>query len=314
MTYSLCSLSHLLCFVLGTCAVSLLNRVAVHEGINGAGHDYGPHDSSNARLSSLKPLYWVHVPKCGTSFAEVILRHPDICPVAVQKGIGLPVIHGPRLFGDAQLWLKMPSLLCVTSVSPVFILTAVHGGIHALNTDFDDLKGHGVIMLRQPEQRIISGYNTRPNGFPHSWPKKLKGTSHMPSLKEYAEQQAGCAVKILTSSDTSPCFTVEPPSANDMEKAVVALHDNMAFVGITEEWDLSICLFHAMFGGKCHDSEFGNFHPGTNQSNQYDITPLGGFHDAFDGRLYDEAQRIFNRNLDRYGVSHSTCPSLCRKS
>ena len=35
----------------------------------------------------------------------------------------------------------------------------------------------------------------------------------------------------------------------------------MAFVGMTEAWDLSVCLFHAMFGGECLAVEFNNSRP-----------------------------------------------------
>merc|ERR1712107_340610 len=31
-----------------------------------------------------------------------------------------------------------------------------------------------------------------------------------------------------------------------------------AFVGLTHEWDLSVCLFHAKFGGACNKREFQN--------------------------------------------------------
>ena len=50
-----------------------------------------------------------------------------------------------------------------------------------------------------------------------------------------------------------------------------------------EEWDLSICLFHKIFGGPCRADDFANEHPTPNASKTaegvYDTAPLQGFHD-----------------------------------
>ncbi len=51
-----------------------------------------------------------------------------------------------------------------------------------------------------------------------------------------------------------------------LERAVQTV-SKLAFVGITEEWDESVCLFHRMFGGHIHPMEFKNFHEGENKHN-----------------------------------------------
>ena len=40
------------------------------------------------------------------------------------------------------------------------------------------------------------------------------------------------------------------------QEAAKRVREGFAFVGITEEWDLSACLFHEMFGGDCHAWDF----------------------------------------------------------
>ena len=40
------------------------------------------------------------------------------------------------------------------------------------------------------------------------------------------------------------------------QEAAKRVHEGFAFVGIAEEWDLSVCLFHEMFGGDCHAWDF----------------------------------------------------------
>jgi len=258
--------------------------------------------TQSVRLSELKPLYWVHVPKCGTGIANTILQHDGICP-----GGGLSLPEGDLTgLSFMPLWKKMGE---ECGVVPDFYKTATHHAVSELSST-DIRKGHGVIMLRQPEQRLISAYHYLDSFqfWPFPWPPK--------SVEEYARQQNGCAVKILTAPPSSrpPCFGIEPPSTDDVETAKQMLHTDMAFVGITDEWNLSICLFHAMFGGVCDEREFQNTRPGDGGKSQtlYNVSSeLGGFRDAFDGPLYEEATRIFRKNLDLYGVTDANCPSLC---
>ena len=45
-------------------------------------------------------------------------------------------------------------------------------------------------------------------------------------------------------------------------KALRRLHNDLAFVGLTEEWDASVCLFHQMLGGHAREIEFLNYRAG----------------------------------------------------
>ena len=49
----------------------------------------------------------------------------------------------------------------------------------------------------------------------------------------------------------------------DVEEAKRRVREDLAFIGIVEHWDLSICLFHRMFGGAIDESELKNLRPGT---------------------------------------------------
>ena len=49
----------------------------------------------------------------------------------------------------------------------------------------------------------------------------------------------------------------------ELKQAVSFLRsEKMAFVGLTDYWTESICLFHAMFGGNITAHEFTNTRPG----------------------------------------------------
>ena len=76
-------------------------------------------------------------------------------------------------------------------------------------------------------------------------------------------------------------------------KAAVAGIAMMRFVGLTEEWDESVCLFHRMFGGRVNPAEFKDFHPHIGKSEDYDEAELGGFVDEADELVYAAAARQF---------------------
>ncbi|CAK0869524.1 unnamed protein product, partial [Prorocentrum cordatum] len=83
-----------------------------------------------------------------------------------------------------------------------------------------------------------------------------------------------------------------------------------AFVGITEKWDLSICLFNAKYNNPCKSNQFdSSFHVNstTEAHGWYDTDALDGFVDKYDGRLYDRALQMFEEDLVRFGVSEENC-------
>jgi hypothetical protein len=187
--------------------------------------------------------------------------------------------------------------------------------------------GHAVIMLRQPEQRLISAYHNPPtlewplNPFyyadhsaPHGWP--WVPNPQPKNLLEYAKALQGCAVKQLTRDGNWPCYNgTAPPTATETQLAVQMLHEGFVFVGLTDQYDLSICLFHKMFGNPCDSHDFMVAHTGPeHQHTSYDTEELHGFRDIYDGEVYAAATDVFNKNLQLYGVSSSACESCFRQA
>jgi len=271
------------------------------------------------RLESVKPLAWVHVPKCGSGIINTLVHLPGICP-------GVP----PYLKVNER---TMSRSFIATFLSMYPLATACPGGFfqphwgthEGINSMFEEhYSGHGVIMLRQPEQRIISGW------YPHdkdlstsqqSWPYPNRLARN---INEYAVVVSGCATKMLTRDGIpflpyghfgGPCGDPRPPSLVEAELAKKRLNA-FAFVGLTEEWDLSVCLFRAMYGGKCLQSEFLNTRPGDERAGHqpYDVSKLGGYKDPYDGPLYDEATRLFEERLELYQVTRESCERDCKRS
>lgn len=59
---------------------------------------------------------------------------------------------------------------------------------------------------------------------------------------------AGCYTKMLTHRF---CAEAVPLTLSDLRRAENRLRSGMAFVGLTEAWNASVCLFHAQHGGGC---------------------------------------------------------------
>jgi hypothetical protein len=91
--------------------------------------------------------------------------------------------------------------------------------------------------------------------------------------------------------------------------------NHFAYVGIIEQFDLSVCLFHKMFGTKCLDVEFLNMRPGTypggEKKKQEDLAMLEKQGDPWDGPVYDAAKRRFWSDVHKYNLRPSTCKTIC---
>merc|ERR1719401_1302395 len=120
---------------------------------------------------------------------------------------------------------------------------------------------------------------------------------------------AGCTARQLTVAELDPCYRMPLPTSEDVNLARRRLEQGFAFVGITEQWDLSVCLFRAMFGGECVSSDFSNTRQGnlSSSTSLYDTSELYGFVDVYDGPLYAKAQTMFEQDLKLYEVDEDKC-------
>ena len=109
-----------------------------------------------------------------------------------------------------------------------------------------------------------------------------------------------------------PCGEEPIPGSGEVAHAISLLR-KFQFVGITEYWDLTVCLWHTRFGGAdlpYFADEFHNTRPGSgpkDSSGGYDTSVLHGFVDSSDRPLYAAALRLFNASLDFYNISFENC-------
>mmetsp|Transcript_39499 Transcript_39499/g.113624 ORF Transcript_39499/g.113624 Transcript_39499/m.113624 type:complete len:361 (-) Transcript_39499:127-1209(-) len=270
-------------------------------------------DAKNQRLQNLKPLVWIHIPKTGSSLINTFASTQGLCPDFPEEGYFTEDVLGPHLFGEEQLHKYYTNERYCPGAFNSIGWTSTHTGVG--NFPEEALHGHIVAMFRQPEQRLVSAYNY----FFHSWPKKLFGRDPH-DLHEYAEVTSGCGVKLFTRPGTA-CYDPAPPTEAEVALALKRLQTDTAFVGLTDEWDLSVCLWHAMYGSNCKDIEFEDMRPGDDRPEnrtedehyKYDTTDLRGFVDTYDHVLWDEAKKIFERRLKMYNVTRENCPSACAR-
>lgn len=276
------------------------------------------------------PLYWLHIPKTGTSFINSIIRVPQVCPGLPKNLTVTQERFGRRLLDGLSQAYNVPE--ACPGLDDGF--RGGHQGLGAPNAfGGNRMKGHLVTFMRKPEQRLISSYgdmlysmkNNKANPFgfiDHRQPSRSWAWPYFrkpKSMLDYSQVVAGCVTRMLTRGDY-PCGGPSLPTAQEQETAKRRLREDFAFIGLTEEWDLSICLFNSMFDVKCSASgaQFGNVRPHTNRdgsihnaSVEYKVDELQGFRDKHDGALYEEAQAIFDANLRHYNVTRESC-QLCK--
>ena len=81
--------------------------------------------------------------------------------------------------------------------------------------------------------------------------------------------------------------------------------ESLAFVGITDRWAESACLFHAQFGGRLHPAEVRAFrqkdHSVAQEAREVSDAELRDL-DAWDTQVFERAKALFEGRLALYGV------------
>jgi len=244
------------------------------------------------------PIEWVHVPKCGTSFINTLVHVPGACP-----GI-------PDNWTTEEMSAILPQgehLFCQEGVD---VHRIRHRGVEDV-PGWEEGKGRFMIMVRQPEQRALSAWYFYIKG------KIASGKDPSASgydLMTHSNVNNGCVVKMLVRQNQSGCAG-DSVSDKEIAEAKLRLKTGFAFVGLTDQWDLSICLFNRIFGvPHCLPSQFTDSRPTSgNQSTEYNVSELGGWRDH-DAEIYEVARQIFAASLLEYDVNDATCQGCWREA
>ena len=81
----------------------------------------------------------------------------------------------------------------------------------------------------------------------------------------------------------------------------------MKFVGMTDEYALTACLFHLTFGGRCTEYEIENTRAtaGASTSELADLLTAADYSDPVDEALYRVARQRFDSEVQRLNAAAS---------
>jgi len=241
-------------------------------------------------------IHWVHTARTGSSFMTTLLQlDAPIC----MPGSGHLIDNTTYpTVKDVRTWCPGITLHSGCSDDANFHACSEVpiGGL--------DSKGHHLVgFFRQPEVRIMS-----------DWDASFSSDKNESELESFVQSRQGCFVKMLTeqvdvesSGAAYHCISEIEPTWAQVDRALDRVQNEYVFIGMTDDWDLSICLFNAMFGNACHSNQFEPTNYTSTTSNSSDVSPLKGFVDPYDGVLWDAAQLIFQENLRRFYVSMEYC-------
>lgn len=252
--------------------------------------------------SELLPIYWLRIPKTGSAFQTAVAH--TICGKSV--GESLTVTEA----GDTGRW----RLKCGEGLFWYF--GSNHAPLWRLGSlRYGDANLTQVIsMFRYPPQRAISGWYDGQHDC---------STKNPANIVEYAKCVAACQTSMLLGrgcGENGDLREIEDP-----EGQAIARLRRLGFVGITSEFDLSVCLLHAMYGGECLPAEFANLRPGSQRpvwgahryeynESEHGLGPRiypGGPDDA----IYHAAEEVFWGNIKKYGVNRKSClETFCPKA
>lgn len=245
-------------------------------------------------LRAAEPLKFLHIPKCGTSFLNAIIHTPSLCPdVDWRYEVNSDYLSNSF---EKDFWHACPQV-CNQSRFECNSASQTHEGI---GSSYSSYKGHLITMMRQPEQRILSAYHDA---------RFDRGASRFSNVSAYALRVAGLVTcQLMGEKSVDPLPQCGELRKADALAAAQRLREGFVFVGIMEEWEMSMCLFHKIFGGHCWHSDFENSRPtDPDDMSPYNVSELEGVRDELDGLVYEEAKRIFREQLVAYNVSADSC-------
>lgn len=266
-------------------------------------------------------IAWLHIPKTGSSLGNLIAHYlrPDLprdavvpnCREEACQHVSNPSLNNIEFqfryeydtwFRDC-VWLK-------DGHGPNNFDWFSHHQLH--KTFWAEWAGSFVGMFREPAQRAISSWNCFARDF-----EAISGTS--PSKAQWAKRVEGTATKMLAGQEypleIQAWHQGNSSVVPDVELALSRL-DGFLFVGLLENWPLSVCLFHRVTASACNSFDVDNSRRNTGRrvNGSWDTSELNGYVDPYDTQIYQAVKRRFWIDVEKHGLTiegcHKTCPWL----
>lgn len=243
-------------------------------------------------LHTPSAIEWLHIPKTGTSFGNTLLLWA--CPDLDKN----------------KLWMKASGPGAVPESCKAKFFKQPIGSHATLQNRTDEQSRRIFTFIRSPKTRIASGYHFIMSDV---W-KQISANATEVDICSFARNSTfstialGAQVKLIAGEPTVPKtlffeFTNTKPATIDVIERACTRLNLFAFVGITDFWAASICLFHKKFGGDPLPVEQVNVRRGT-----YNIN--GGIEKVDCGDSADEA--LFDCALARFISELSLFPDCVK--
>jgi hypothetical protein len=257
-------------------------------------------------FSSLSSIRWYHAPKTGTSFYSTLLFYCDRNAMDQDGCLDDDVIIVSSASLTQRNWTHcLPRALAHEPLQAQPHLNVLSR--KAFSSKLPPVVG----LFRDPADRLLSAFYAGRHSMPHQLAAQIT------SLEEYIHFPGvlGCQAKMLVGY---PCFNEIPlpiSPADLLQKAIDVIKNRFIFVGITSRWSQTVCLFHAMYGGKIHPCEFKNVRPNRRRDylesqSQEDVQALLKYVDPVDRTLFEFASNWFEEQLAVHRTKVDECLAL----
>eukprot|EP00043_Microstomoeca_roanoka_P011952 m.113060 g.113060 ORF g.113060 m.113060 type:complete len:534 (-) comp15346_c1_seq1:249-1850(-) len=241
-------------------------------------------DAAVPKPRALHAMNWLHFPKCGSSLTNTIYHYGcrDVESAKVFSALDDP---------DLESYKNTTCSYCYDPCKGCFTLWAPHDGIIRAKQKHSILKmpfrekhcgadklgyipGHNPLppskrkersgsilaVFRDPRRRLVSAFNYHKHSFGMNWMDRERMLHVTHTIEAFANFPgiASCQTKMLIGFTCSAHVTL---NKRDLMTAKQIIEKDLAFAGVMEHWNASICLFHRMFGGKMHPTETANLRP-----------------------------------------------------
>ena len=260
-----------------------------------------------------KPVFWLHFPKCGSSFKKSAKLYPQDPTHAANPC--------KKVCGGTHIYL--PKDASPTTLSNV------------------------AAMFREPKQRVASAHAFAKTMGPHwcrpegNW---TESATKKPSGGHWGWPGSWACNKTMSNLDLGPGLTFGNYTAcqthmvmgygclskhyshrgehwNEhklpaVADAAISRMNQFRFVGLEHEWLLSICLFNYLQTGERYvtSGQLTNNRPTFKPADKHDSSSSfttyntsGIREDPLDDALYEAAERRFKSDLQRHGITESAC-------
>jgi hypothetical protein len=316
------------------------------------------------RTKTLKrPIHWIHFPKCGTSFGAVVygyacqsdesphnappstaafaatnkfnLVKAETCDYCGEKAVtqNKPTLWDPQL--RKQLPFKHPTAAhpalkyCDWDVPPPWFPMSNHFP-HAWNFELKGYHRAPVALFRDPRRRLTSAWNNNKHSFgvgsfnnPHNKSYARQLVNELETVFEFAKHPPiqSCQTKMILGEYCGEILNI----TNAMKEEALRRVLSMDFVGLTDAFNASVCLFHHQYGGTPQEWMFqsvGGVRSGVHLFDNHGTEKVERFpgagkrvhpdvwkqipieDDALDFEIYELAKRIFVARLQKHGLWH----------